>query len=83
MEHESDSNTNYNQCTRYSIQGIGTETGGLGNKNTWGDDPNNSIVKIGQDTEKSPGDFRTLAVAQTPAEDHQLTLVWKTLKGVK
>ena len=41
-----------------------------------------SIIKIGQNTEKSPGDLRRLAVTQTPIEDHQLTLVRKTLKGI-
>ena len=30
-----------------------------------------------------PEDLRTLAVTQTPVENHQLTLVWKTLKLVK
>ena len=34
----------------------------------------------GQNTEKSPGDLRWLAVTQTPLKDHQLTLMWKTLK---
>ena len=44
--------------------------------------PNYSIVEIGQNTEKSPGDLKRLAVAQTPEENHQLTLVRKTLKRV-
>ena len=35
---------------------FGTGTGGLGNKRTNGDHPNYSIIKIGQNTEKSPGD---------------------------
>ena len=38
---------------------------------------------IGQYTEQSPGDLRRLAVTQNQVEDHQLTLGWKTLKGVK
>ena len=42
---------------------------GLGNKGTSGDNPNSSIVKIGQDTKKSPGDLRRLAVTQTPVKD--------------
>ena len=41
---------------------------------------NNSIVTIGQNTEKSPGDLRRLAVSQTPLKDHQQTLVCKTRK---
>ena len=36
---------------------------------------NFSIIKIGQNTKKNPGDLRRLAVTQTPVEDHQLTLV--------
>ena len=33
--------------------------------------PNDSIIENGQNTEKSPGDLRRLAVAQTPVKDHQ------------
>ena len=35
------------------------------------------IIKIGQNTEKSPGDLSRLAVTQTLVENYQLTLVWK------
>ena len=59
---------------------IGTRTGGLENKRTSGDHPNYNIVAIGQNTEKSPGDLRRFAVTQTPAENHQLTLVCKKKK---
>ena len=41
---------------------IGTWTGRLGNNGTGGDCPNYSIVEIGQNTEKSPGDLRRLSV---------------------
>ena len=34
-----------------------------------------SITKISQNTEKSHGGMRRLAITQTPAKDHQLTLV--------
>ena len=47
-------------------------TGGLVNKRKSGDHPN-----IGQNTEKSPGDLRKLAVTQTPVEKHQLIPVWR------
>ena len=40
--------------------------------------PNNSIVENGQNTGKSPGDLRRLAVTHSPVKDHQLTLMWKT-----
>ena len=42
---------------------------------TSGDYPNYSIVENVQNTEKSPGDLRRLAVTQTPVKDHQLTLM--------
>ena len=83
MKYESDGDTNSNWCTRYSYQRIGTETGGLGNKKTKGDYLNYSLAEIGQNTEKSPGYFKRLAVTQTPVKNYQLTLVWKTLKRVK
>ena len=56
-------------------QMIVTRTRGLGNKRTSGDHPNNSIIEIGHNTEKSSGDSRRLAVTQAPVEDHQLSLV--------
>ena len=34
-----------------------------------------SIIKIGQNIEKSPGDLWRLAVTQTPVKDPQLTLM--------
>ena len=43
------------------------EIGELGNKRTSRDHQNNSIIKIGQNTEKSPGDLRKHAAAQTPS----------------
>ena len=54
---------------------IGKTTRGLGNKRTSGDHPNNSIVEIGQNTEKNP---KELVVYQTPMKDHQLRWMWKT-----
>ena len=74
---------NCNWCPQYNHHRISTGTGGLGNKRMSRDHPNYGIVKIGQNTEKSPGDLRRLAVIQTPMTDHQLTLEWKTLKREK
>ena len=68
MENESDDDTNCNWCTWYSHQQIDKRTGGLKNKRTSGDHPNDSIIKIGQNTEKSPGDLRRLAVTRTPTK---------------
>ena len=75
MECEGDGDTNCNWCTRYSHQRIDTETGGFRNKRTSGDHPNYGFDEIGQNTKKSPGDLRILAVTQTPVENHQLMLV--------
>ena len=65
-----DSNCNWN-----NYQMICTKTGGNGKKNTRGNHPNYSIVEIGQNAEKKPGDFRRLAVTQTPVKKHRLILV--------
>ena len=82
MEHKSDGDTSYNWCTWFSHQMMNKRTGGLGVKRTNEDHSNNSIIEIGQNTKKSPGNLRKLAVTQTRVENHQLTLVWKTLKRV-
>ena len=47
------------------------------------DHPNYSIIEIGQNTEKSLGDLRRLAVTQTPVRIHQLTLVLTTRKETR
>ena len=83
MGHESRGNANCIWCTRYSHQKIGTGIGGLGNKRTRRNHPNYDIIKIHQNTEKSPGDLKRLAITQTPVKNHQQTLVGKTLKGVE
>ena len=82
MENESDGDTKCNWHASYSYQKICKGTRGLGNKRTSGDHPNYSIVEIGQNSEKCPGNYRILAVTQTSVENHQLTLVWKTHKWV-
>ena len=50
-------------------------TGGLGNKRTSGEHPNNFIIENGQNAEKSPGDSRRLAVSQTTVKVHQLAMM--------
>ena len=82
MEHESDGDTYSNWQARYSQQRVGAEIGILGDKRTNGCLTNNSIVEIGPNTVKSPGDLRRPAVIQTPVRSQQLLLVWKTRKGV-
>ncbi len=54
---------------------IDKETGGLGNKRTSGYHPNYSIIKIGLNTKKNPGNLRRLAVIQIPVRNHLLTLM--------
>ena len=78
MEHESDSDSNYNRCTRNGSPRLNKGTARTGDWWTGRYHPNYCIVKICQNTEKSPGDTRRLPVAQTSVKDHQPTLVWKT-----
>ena len=40
-----------------------------------GDYAKYNIIENGQNTEKSPGDLRRLAVTQTPTKKHQLKLM--------
>ena len=58
VEHESESYTDCNWYSWYRHQTIGKRTSGLGNKRASGDNRNNSIAEISQNTEKSPGDLR-------------------------
>ena len=54
-----------------------------GNNRISGNHPDFCIIKIGQNTEKSPGDLRRLSVTQNPGKDSQLKEVRKTSKGKK
>ena len=62
MEHESDDDTNCNQSARYSHQTIDTGTWSLRNKRKSWDHPNYSMIKIGQNTEKSPEHLLSLKI---------------------
>ena len=55
VEHKIEGFTNYNWCSWYSQWMISTRTGGLRNHGTGGEYPNDSIIEIGQNPEKSPG----------------------------
>ena len=48
---------------------------GIRNQKTSGRHPDYSIIKIGQNIEKSLGDLKIFAVTETPVKDHQLKLV--------
>ena len=52
---------------------INKGTGGLGNQRTSRDHPDYSIIKIGQNTQKSPGDFMRLGFIETSVRNRQLT----------
>ena len=82
MEHEGDSDTNCCLCSWDNPQRIDEGTGRLGNTRISRDHPDYNLFMIKQNTGKSPGDLRRLVVTQTPVEDHQLTLMWKTHKEV-
>ena len=75
MEHESDSDTNSNWYTWNNPQKLGEGVVGIGNWRTSRDYSKYIIVKICQNTEKSPGDLKRLAVTQTPVKNHQLMLM--------
>ena len=60
MEHEGDSDINCDWCAQNSPQGFAKRTWKLKDKRR------SSIIKISQNTWKSPGDLRRIAVRQTP-----------------
>ena len=66
----------------YNLQRIGKEIRRLGNKKNR-DHPNYSVIKFGQNTEKSPGDMRRHIINQTPMRNHHVMLAGKNLKGIK
>ena len=68
------------QRTKKSCETWGRQAGKGGKRSTSGNNPDYNIDKIGQNTEKSPGDLGRLAVTQTPGKDNQLTPTWKTCK---
>ena len=57
------------------IGAFGTATAGLGRCRPSRDDPNDSIIENGQNTEKIPDHLRRLLVTQTPVKDYQLRLM--------
>ena len=72
-------------CHTILIGALGTLSKGI-EKGTGGDrfrrknrnHPNCHIAETSQNTGNNPEDLRRLAITQTPVEDPQLTLVWKT-----
>ena len=74
MEHEEDGYTSYKWGTWNNSQRIDKRSRRLGNKRTSGDHPDDGLIEIGQNTEKSPGDLRRFAVIQTPVRNLRLTM---------
>ena len=70
VEYENGGGINRKWSVWHSHQRIGTGTGEFGNKRMSRDYPKNSIVDIDQNTEKSPGNFRSLSVTQIPVKNH-------------
>ena len=70
MEHETDVDSDCNRCTWNKRLGISKETERLWNKRTNGYHRGNCFIKIDQNTEKSPGNLRRLAVTQTQVINH-------------
>ena len=77
VEYEGDNYTNSDWCFWHGNKRIIKGPGIFGSWRPSGDHPNNSIIENGQNTGKSPGDLRRLAVTQTPVNDHQLKLLRK------
>ena len=74
MKHEGNGDTNCNWCTQNNRPRIGKGTGRLGNMRKSDDHPLYSIIKISQNSEKSLGNLRRLAV-NLPGQNHRLTLL--------
>ena len=55
---------------------LGKGIGSVGNQ----DNPDYCIDEISQNTDKSPGDMKRLAVGQNPKLDHQMMMLWKIRK---
>ena len=68
MAYEGHAVTNYTWCPWKIPPRIGKETGRLGYKRTREVHLDNSIIEIGQNSEKRPEDLRRLTVTQTSAE---------------
>ena len=80
MEYESEDYINCNCCSSYSHLVIDTRTREFGNNGTDGDCPN--FIEIDQNTEKSPGDLRRLAVIQNSSERPSAKTDVKNSQGI-
>ena len=82
MEHESDADTNFIWSAWNGLQRLGKGAERVRNRRQSRDHLSYRIVKIGQNTDKSPRELWSLVVTQTPVKDYQLTLARKNLQGL-
>ena len=75
MEHVSYGDTKYNWWSWIDPKRFTKRAGEFVNRWTSRDNPNYVIAEVNQNTEKSPGDFRRLAVAHTSVKDYHLMLM--------
>ena len=68
MEHDGDGDASCDWCAWSNPQKIGKGTGRLGNKKTGWNYPDNNIIKISQNTDKSPKDLRRIDVNKPPVK---------------
>ena len=59
----------------YNHQKVSTNTGGLGNNGMSGDHPNYSIIEIGLNTKKSPGDLRTCCYSNSSERSSRSNII--------
>ena len=77
VEHEGEVDTNCNWCAWNGPQRLRKKTVGIRNQSQNRNNPDYSIVKMGQYTENHSGDLRRLAVTHAPVKDHELKSMWK------
>ena len=83
MEHEGDSDSNCNWRTWNNPKGLMKGLEDLKIRGQVETIQTKALLRSGQNTEKSPGDWKRIAVTQTLMRNHQLMRVGKTLKRVK
>ena len=84
MEHENDGDVNCYWCFWNNPQRIDIGTGRVGNQRVSGNHQDYSIINIGQNTEKSPGDLRRFTVTQTNADvkNSQRSIISKRCRAI-
>ena len=68
VEHVGDGDTNSSWCTWNSPQRLGKKTIGIGNQRKNRDHADHSMVEIGQNVKKSPGDLKRFFITLIPVK---------------